>query len=420
MKLLGNFLSLAGAETVSKILTFAAFAYLARTLGAENFGLVEWAGAVMLCAGLIVDQGFGFYGAREISKKPERAAELIAEIVGARILLAFAAFGVIVALAFGLPHAENIKSLLLLYGLSLFAAPLMLSWVYQSFDKMRTVAMIQLVRQSVFVFVVLAFVRNGAQIWIVALAEVFAAVIAAAGSVSMLQERLSLPFKISFRLSGKLFREGVPIGLSQMFWTVKMFGATFIFGIVATAEETGYFAAAMRIFIALHTFVWLYYFNLLPTMARAWAKGGKEFSGLIKNSMRIIVPLSLAGGAIWILTAPFVMTTAYGQEFSGGGSALQWLAGACVAAAISGHYRFGLIAAGFQKKEMLISALSAGSAALLIPIGYFRAGTSGAAAALCFTETVVLICARLVAGRMLFAAKDLPRNCFENLSEAAR
>ena len=86
MKLLRNFLSLAAAEIVSKILTFIAFSYLARTVGAASFGYVEWAGAALLCAGLIIDQGFGFYGAREIAKTPSRAAGLIAEIVGARVL----------------------------------------------------------------------------------------------------------------------------------------------------------------------------------------------------------------------------------------------------------------------------------------------------------------------------------------------
>ena len=52
-----------------------------------------------------------------------------------------------------------------------------------------------------------------------------------------------------------------------------MFGSTLIIGLVATAEDTGYFAGAMRILIALHTFVWLYYFNLLPSLSRSWAAG---------------------------------------------------------------------------------------------------------------------------------------------------
>jgi O-antigen/teichoic acid export membrane protein len=402
MKLFRNFLSLAGAEAVSKLLTFAAFASLARIVGPENFGYVEWAGAVLLCAGLIVDQGFGSYGAREIAKDTAKARGLIAEIIGARLILAIAAYVIVALLAFGLHRADILSSLLLLYGVSLFAAPLMLSWVFQGFEKMHTVAVIQLIRQTIFAVVVLVFVRSSDQLLMVAMAEILAVSISAMVSVWAVKTKLSLPVGINFKFSSHLFREGVPIGLSQMLWVVKMFGATLIVGLIATAADTGYFAGAMRIFIALHTFVWLYYFNLLPSMARSWTAGQGEFSMLILRSMRIVVLLSVIGGIVWVVSSPLVMTTVFGQDFLPGAGALQWLAGACVAAAISGHYRFGLIAAGFQKQEMFTAAVGAAAAAVLIPVGYFNAGTSGAAAALCFAEIAVLSISWLISRRTLF------------------
>ena len=100
MKLIRNFLSLAGAELVCKVLTFAAYARLARILGPDGFGYIEWVGAVLLCTGLIVDQGFSQYGAREIAKTPERTESLISEIVSARFILAIISYGIIVAVGF--------------------------------------------------------------------------------------------------------------------------------------------------------------------------------------------------------------------------------------------------------------------------------------------------------------------------------
>jgi O-antigen/teichoic acid export membrane protein len=138
--------------------------------------------------------------------------------------------------------------------------------------------------------------------------------------------------------------------------------------------------------------------------------------------MRIVAPVGLAGGIVWILAAPLAMKIAYGQDFSNGGSALQWMAGACLAAAISGHYRFGLIAAGLQNNEMWASAFGALAAILLIPIGYLNAGISGAAAALCVAEFFVLAVVWLISKRKLFNRNPLPieNNNFESLSEAAR
>jgi O-antigen/teichoic acid export membrane protein len=259
---------------------------------------------------------------------------------------------------------------------------------------------------------------------IVGVAEVAAVSAAAAFSVIVYRRYFAAHKILRPRFSAKLLSEGAPIGLSQMFWVVKMYGATLIFGLVATAQETGYFAGAMRIYIALHTFVWLYYFNLLPSLARAWQKGRDEFSALVSNSMRLVTVLSALGGAVWIYFAPMVMRAAYGQEFAGGAGALGWLAGACVAAALSGHYRFGLIAAGFQKKEMAASAAGAFLAAALIPAGYLYWGVSGAGAALCAAEWLVLLFTYLAARKLLFGEgsdeAESKKNYLESVPEATR
>ncbi len=425
LSLLKNFLSLVGAEAFTKLITFAAFAYLARLLGAASFGYIEWSAAVLMCASLIVDQGFSSYGAREIAKNPSETGRLTAEVVTARFLMAAIGYLAITLFAFWFVGDETIRRLLLIYGLSLWALPLLLQWVFQGHDRMNLVALTQIIRQTIFVGIVFAFVKSANDLLLVGVAETVAVATAAIFSVWLYRRYLTpqTPFWRPM-FSSKLFREGAPIGLSQMFWTVKMFGATLILGLVATAEDTGYFAGAMRILIALHTFVWLYHFNLLPSLSRAWVAGREKFAGIIGNSMRIVLPAGIAVGVVWVLLAPFVMRTVYGQDFSSGGGALQWMAGACVAAAISGHFRFGLIAAGFQSLEMLTSAIGAVVAAVLIPVGYFQAGTSGAAAALCVAEIVVLLVSWLIAKRVLFGLDTniLPTEGqhFEGLPEATR
>ena len=110
MQLFKNYLSLAGAELISKLATFAAFAYLARVLGPDNFGYIEFAGAVLMCGSLVVDQGFSPFGAREIAKDPKQTTRLTAEIITVRFLLA--AFGSVAILLF----ASNMMNLRLCAG----------------------------------------------------------------------------------------------------------------------------------------------------------------------------------------------------------------------------------------------------------------------------------------------------------------
>src|SRR3954453_12730190 len=123
-----NFLFLSGGEFTAKLLTFASFSYLARHLGAWNYGLLEFTLAIMVFYTLPVDLGLGSYGAREIARNPQSAARLLHEITGLRLVLALCsmlALGVFIAV---IHKSVELKMLLGLYGLSLLGGPFLLQW----------------------------------------------------------------------------------------------------------------------------------------------------------------------------------------------------------------------------------------------------------------------------------------------------
>lgn len=401
MKLVKNFLSLAVAEVISKVATFAAFAYLARVAGPDGFGYVEFAGSVLLCAGLVIDQGFGPYGAREIAKNPWRTRALVSEVVAARFILAIGAYAAVLACALLIDFSPIVSRLLLIYGMSLLAMPLLLQWVFQGYDRMQVVGATQVIRQTVFALLVFALVREYRQIWLVAAAELAGVCSAAAYGLWMYRRLVGPVMPARPKITGRLFREGIPIGLSQMFWLVKMYGATLILGTIASAQDIGFFAAAMRILMALHTFVFLYHFNLLPSLARSWRLGDGSFASLTGKSLHSVAWMGVAAGLIWVIVAPAAMTVVYGQAFGPAASTLQWLAGLCIVAWLSGHYRFGLIAAGHQTAEMMTAAAGAIVAAILIPVGYAKRGPEGAAMVLVVADVVVWISAWWFGRKML-------------------
>lgn len=389
MKLIKAYLSLASAEVFSKLLTFAAFAYLARVLGPDSYGYIEFAGAALMCATLVVDQGFSSFGAREIAKAPGETRRWVAEIITLRFLLAALSYLALAVFALTIDRGPVVLRLLLIYGLSLWALPLLLQWVFQGHDRMHLVAVAQIVRQIVFAILVFAFVRRSDQILIVAWAEVFAVAAAAVFCIAAYRKYFDSVHLTTLSISPRLFREGLPIGLSQMFWVVRMCGGTLILGLIATPSEVAYFGGAQRVLLALHTFVWLYFFNLLPSMARAWQANPLEFNHLIRKSMRSVVWVGLLITIVWCALANQAMTFIYGSIFKEGGPVLALFALVWLAALIDGHYRFGLVAAGRQNVEMLSAALGAVAALILVPLGYKKFGLNGAAAALFVAEIVI-------------------------------
>lgn len=396
MKLVGNYLYLAIAEIASKAATLAAFAYMARVIGRDGMGMIEFASAALLCAALAVDMGFGSYGAREIAKRPECTANLTAQILFVRLVLGVAAFVGLVSLAWLSSGAVVHGRLLVIFGLSLLCLPFLLQWVFQGHEWMGAVAGLNLLRQLIFAIVVFAALRGPESLIVVAWAEFAGTFLTAILGIWLYRRWFGENIRMVLSAPRDVLAHSATIGLSQVFWSVKMFGATVVLGLLATSQQVAdvaYFGGAMRILVAMHAFIWLYYFNLLPAMARSWREGKLEFAALLGDSMRIVGWAAITGGWLWIVLSPVVMGVVYGNQYVAAVPVLQWMGGVAVLAALSGHFRLGLIACGYQKDELATAALGAAVALFLIPIGFSLKGPAGAAAGLVVAEAVVWLSA---------------------------
>lgn len=404
MKLVGNYLYLAIAETVSKAATLVAFAYMARTIGREGMGAIEFASAAMLCAALAVDMGFGSYGAREIAKHRERTAELTAQVLFVRLIMGVVAFFGMVALA-GLAESAVVHArLLMVFGLSLLCLPFLLQWVFQGHEWMGAVAGLNLLRQVIFAVVVFALLRGPEGLLVVAWAEFAGTLATAILGVWLYRRWFGESIRISISAPRDVLAHSATIGLSQIFWSIKMFGATVVLGLLVTADrvsDIAYFGGAMRILVAMHAFIWLYYFNLLPAMARSWHESQAALAALVGGSMQVVGWAALTAGWLWIVLTPVVIRLVYGAEYAAAVPVLQWMGGVAVFAALSGHFRLGLIACGFQKDEMATSALGAAIALVMIPLGFWWRGPVGAAIGLVVAEAAVWLVSWALATRRM-------------------
>jgi PST family polysaccharide transporter len=399
--LAGNFLVLAGAEVASKVITLATFAFVARLVGPSGFGYLEFASSIALCAALFVDQGFGVYGAREIARTPSATAQLVTEIAWLRFVLAGVAYAGLYLFVSMLDRPESSKQLVLLYGLTVVLTPLMLQWVFQGYDRMLPVAGMQVLRQGAFALVVFLLLQRRDQLWAVGVAELTGAASVVIVSLWLYRRQFHRGVALKPAFSWRVVGEGSTIGLGQLLWSLRMYGATIVVGMIATEKDVGFFGAAMRLTIGLNAFVWIYFFNLFPSLARNWRLRPTDFQRLMSRSIRTAGWLSLGGGLLWVLLAPFVIRLAYGAAFAGAILPLQWMSGICALGAIHGNFRFGLIAATHERYATLSAGIGTAIALVLIPLGYSRLGLEGATIALLAGEAAVWITSYAFSRRLL-------------------
>jgi O-antigen/teichoic acid export membrane protein len=389
-QLASNYTLLSGGEVLSKILSFAAFSLLARILMPANFGYLEFTLALMLFLSAIVDFGTAPYGARELAKKSKGISELVTNVSALRLLLAVLAYLLLTAFVFFAPGLDlRLQRLIFIYGLTLFGIPFFIQWVFQGLDQMKWVALGSVVRQMIFAVGVFLLIRRSDQLLTVGWIECAAVAGFVLYQISVLLSRMGpLQFQFNPNFMKNCFREAMPIGLSELTWISTWYLPTILLGLTVGGEAVGWFSAALRPIMTLHTFVWLYFYNLFPSLSRHAQQPKQTEHHLVDHSLAITawsaVFLGLAGG---ILARP-IITLIFGQRYLASVPAFRILVWMLSITLLSGHYRYLLIAFNQQRYEFL-SSLCAAIVSLVLSIFFIpRFSYQGAAVAIVVAAAV--------------------------------
>jgi O-antigen/teichoic acid export membrane protein len=382
-----NFTLLASGEVVSKVFTLIAFTLLARRLGPTTFGSIEFALALIALFTLIVEGGFSPYGAREVAKYPSRVSWLVSHIVAIRCILAVSGFIVLLGLVAMLSVPLAVKQIVLLYGLTLFFVPVLLPWVFQGLDRMGVVTATTTIRWMVLAGGVFLWVREPAEAWRVPVVEIGAIMLSATFNLWMYRRRYAaVRPRLEANVSLALFREALPIGLSQLLWAARVYLPIIFLGLLVGESSVGWFGTAQRLVLALNTFGVLYLFNLLPSLSRAAKQPRETVQEIMRTSIPIAAWSTVFVSALGMAVAEPLMTMVFGAQYAEGVVSLRILIWLVPAAILTGHFRYTLVAHNAQRLDLRCGALGLGMCLLLTVLLVPTWGPSGAASAILASE----------------------------------
>jgi O-antigen/teichoic acid export membrane protein len=396
-----RYLTLSGGETFSKLCAMAAFAYLARVLGPSQYGIVEQALAITMFFVLGVESGMGLYGARVVAADPGRVAQLVPQVMLLRAALGVPAFVVIISLAAHYQLAG--LGILAINGIAVLVTPFLTQWVFQGLRQMHWVAGGAAARNFTFVALVFVLVRPGSDVRLVAVAEVCSILVLALVNAYFLHGWLRVRLDVAEIAAGtrRLFGDVWFMGLSDLMWACLWYAPSLAVGWVGTGntQQVAWLAAALRLVLAVHVFVFLYFFNLLPNLAEELVVGLDGWRDLMKRSIATALwPACLIaiGGTLF---APVLIPAVYGVSYEAAVLPFQIAIWMIPLAWFNGHFRFSLVAAGQQWSEFLVAVATAAvtvGAALFLSHQY---GADGAAGALLLGGAVNTLLAGMASSR---------------------
>ncbi len=396
-----RYLTLFGGEAVSKVCVMAAFAYLAHVLTPGEYGTVELALSITLFFVLGVESGMGLYGASVLAADPGRLSTLVPQVMLLRLLIGAPLFGLLLAGAWW--FAPAFVGILTINGVAVLLTPFLVQWVFQGLRQMQWVAAGAALRNMTFVVLVLVLVRRGSDIRLAAAAEVSGIAALALFNLVVLRTQIqtTLDWRGAFAGARDLFSRVWFMGFGDLTWACIWYGPAVVLRWMGLPNEVAWITASVRVVVGLHTFVWLFFFNLLPNLSKELATGVEAWRSLVKRSLGTVLWPALLIAVAGTLGAPVVMPLVFGPEYAAAIRPAQIAVWMIPIAWYSGHFRFSLIAAGRQRNEVTISALSAlagVSGALLLGQAY---GGVGAAIALVAAGLVNAVLATSASSRLI-------------------
>ncbi|MEQ1574856.1 MAG: oligosaccharide flippase family protein [Vicinamibacterales bacterium] len=336
---------------MSKASVVVAFVWLARTLDPGVYGDVEWALSLMMVFTLVADVGLNTWATTEIAAKPEGAAVLVARIGWLRLTLAVPAY--LLLLGIGWSRGGDATSAVAVYGVVLFLAPLFLQYLFNGLFQPRWAALGSALRGITFAVAVMLLVKADSPPVHVAIAELLGATALALCSLLVLRYvfHLRVWIRDGYRDMFHLVARSWTIGAIEVAWSVLWYAGLILLGYLATSEDTAWHSANLRLIIALHTGVWLYFSVLLPNLARLLRHDSPGWTRTIEQSFRFTSWISCSIALVGTLAAGTILTTVYGPLFAAAIPELRAAIWILPVTWMSGHIRYSLIAAQHPQRD---------------------------------------------------------------------
>ena len=288
-----NYFSLSVLQIANYILPLLILPYLVRILGTEKFGLIMFAQAFATILTVFVDFGFNLSGTREVSvarnerEKLSKIFSAIMTIKAGLICLAFFILFIIVKVftRFSADADVYFLSFGVVIGQALFPV-----WFFQGIEKMKIVALINILAKIIFTVLVFVLVNEESDYILVPVFNSLGFIVA--GALGLLLSFKYVQFKFpSLKLMNQLLFESSSLFISNFATMLYTYGNVFILGIFTGNTIVGVYSSMEKLILAIKNVFTPLYQALYPWLIKQTDKKKIEV-------IKILNPIVLVVGAL--------------------------------------------------------------------------------------------------------------------------
>ena len=324
-----SFLALASGDALARIIAFGASVVVARRLGAELYGTVVFATAVLLYFQNIAQCGIDLLGVRHIAEDEARIRDTAPAILAVRTGVSIVLAALLAAGALAWLEAPD-GPVLALYALTLLAIGPNAKWIFLGLERAQPVAVTRSAGEACLLLVVVAPVHEAGDLTTVPVAQ---AVGDGLATVAMLYWLRRSGFRMAPALRQlreqwpevrRVFVRAAPL-VANVLLGLTIYNSDLLFlRLFADRETVGYYGAAYQLVSFLNNLAMAYSLSLLPALTRVAADVARR-DAMVSDSMAQVLALGLPVAVGGALLADQIIALVFGEAFTASAAPLALL-----------------------------------------------------------------------------------------------
>ncbi len=311
-RLADNVVSLSLLQAANYLLPLIAIPYLVRVLGAERFGAVMFAQALIQYFILFSDFGFNLSAPREIAIHRENHRTVNAIFNGVlinKMLLSAAGFSILLALILIFPRFRDDPWLFILTFGMVIGNGLFPQWFFQGMERMRFITLLNILAKSVFTFSLFIFVHRPADYLLVPVLNSAGFLLAGGVGIYLAITRFGMSLQFpGFSTLRQLLADSAQFFLSRLSVSLYTTSNAFVLGLFTNNTIVGYYTAAEKLYIALQSAYQPLVNALYPYVARH--RNIRFFKKIFYFALTVNVLIC----TLLILAAPWIIELLFGKN----------------------------------------------------------------------------------------------------------
>jgi O-antigen/teichoic acid export membrane protein len=311
-RIVRNLFFVSSGEVVSKFLMFITFVYVARVLGPENFG--KWGFVFSLVSFFYITSSIGLdvFGAREIAKNKKNSSSILNQVLSIKMVLGLINYMVLLGALFLLPHGNDVKILIAVYGLSIFSNSLLVEFYFQGRENMKHLGIGKVLRALTLVILAMIFVQKREDILKLAIVYVIAHF--TTNIYLFIITFKNSRFKFTLKKWKPYLSISLILGLTTFLSYVNFQVDQILLAFMDVFENLGIYNAAVKvIYLTMITsgILWLVF---MPAIAKAINKKS-DFSFLFRNYVRITLFIGFFFFGLTFFFSEGIIELLYGAKY---------------------------------------------------------------------------------------------------------